>query len=78
MWKVAPLAGAWIEIRNMNTDAAYNCVAPLAGAWIEIYYYNDKILGYMSLPSRERGLKYDDLLSKNSGMAGRSPRGSVD
>ena len=34
--RVAPLAGAWIEIvsgKNANDDVA---VAPLAGAWIEI------------------------------------------
>ena len=34
---VAPLAGAWIEIRYVTegTFDAYS-VAPLAGAWIEI------------------------------------------
>ncbi len=35
-WKVAPLAGAWIEIDIDIFDRAKEVVAPLAGAWIEI------------------------------------------
>ena len=35
--KVAPLAGAWIEIRASAIAIAFFRVAPLAGAWIEIY-----------------------------------------
>ena len=34
---VAPLAGAWIEIKNTLDYSAGTVVAPLAGAWIEIY-----------------------------------------
>ena len=33
---VAPLAGAWIEIRTDLNFIWTNTVAPLAGAWIEI------------------------------------------
>ena len=33
---VAPLAGAWIEIRRKNLKKSEKSVAPLAGAWIEI------------------------------------------
>ena len=33
---VAPLAGAWIEIKNNHTGTDSAAVAPLAGAWIEI------------------------------------------
>ena len=33
---VAPLAGAWIEIRGAVGRAERSGVAPLAGAWIEI------------------------------------------
>ena len=33
---VAPLTGAWIEIRNGSRSAGTLGVAPLAGAWIEI------------------------------------------
>ena len=55
---VAPLAGAWIEIRLVITEGQVDSVAPLAGAWIEI----EKIIASdekkMSLPSRGRGLKF--------------------
>ena len=34
--KVAPLAGAWIEIWHGFPDCYIIYVAPLAGAWIEI------------------------------------------
>ena len=34
--RVAPLAGAWIEIVNTLCKNILNVVAPLAGAWIEI------------------------------------------
>ena len=34
--KVAPLAGAWIEMSGLDNNIVYVKVAPLAGAWIEI------------------------------------------
>ena len=34
--RVAPLAGAWIEIRETFNNIGPSAVAPLAGAWIEI------------------------------------------
>ena len=34
--KVAPYAGAWIEILPSLSQSAFFCVAPYAGAWIEI------------------------------------------
>ena len=37
-------------------------VAPLAGAWIEIQNLDLKTFQSLSLPSRERGLKYSDYL----------------
>ena len=33
---VAPLVGAWIEIRSNRLAMIGNSVAPLVGAWIEI------------------------------------------
>ena len=36
---VAPLAGAWIEIKLRLDKAAHPQVAPLAGAWIEIFFH---------------------------------------
>ena len=35
--KVAPHAGAWIEIISLGLIGILNPVAPHAGAWIEIY-----------------------------------------
>ena len=35
--RVAPLAGAWIEMAAKRRKMRPNGVAPLAGAWIEIY-----------------------------------------
>ena len=42
---VAPLVGAWIEIRGVvKITVVYN-VAPLVGAWIEIVYSGGNLLG---------------------------------
>ena len=59
---VAPLVGAWIEIVNMPTYNHYIPVAPLVGAWIEIYNSFAIRTPIWSLPSWERGLKYDMLI----------------
>ena len=75
---VAPLAGAWIEICVSSCITFLNSVAPLAGAWIEIESIRmTKGLTLLSLPSRERGLKFHDILNIHSTRC-RSPRGSVD
>ena len=55
---VAPLVGAWIEIECYRQENRYIPVAPLAGARIEITRRRSGRAGAMSLPSRERGLKY--------------------
>ena len=34
---VAPLVGAWIEIRKKMPELQNVLVAPLVGAWIEIF-----------------------------------------
>ena len=39
-----------------------NAVAPLAGAWIEISSISSGVMVYTSLPSRERGLKYEAIV----------------
>ncbi len=57
---VAPFAGAWIEIRNSAFGGMLPHVAPFAGAWIEMPEMDAAIkLWGRSLPSRERGLKFD-------------------
>ncbi len=35
-YQVAPLVGAWIEIKNQSSIHLTPLVAPLVGAWIEI------------------------------------------
>ena len=35
-YDVAPLVGAWIEMKMIDVLAAASNVAPLVGAWIEI------------------------------------------
>ena len=60
---VAPLAGAWIEICTLKRKAnGKRIVAPLAGAWIEIESADRAESAEQSLPSRERGLKYLEIL----------------
>ena len=55
---VAPLAGARIEIGSLQRAEWKYIVAPLAGARIEITAGQDPAGDSVSLPSRERGLKY--------------------
>ena len=58
MSRVAPLAGAWIEIFRIDGNVKEKFVAPLAGAWIEICTSKTTLSSsFSSLPSRERGLK---------------------
>ena len=74
---VAPFAGAWIEIYLKKHPQEIATVAPFAGAWIEILTKLEEDLGYRSLPSRERGLKYQGIDITES-LHRRSLRGSVD
>ena len=58
IFAVAPFAGAWIEMTDTHSIFAKNSVAPFAGAWIEIPVIDYHTNPSLSLPSRERGLKY--------------------
>ena len=40
---VAPLAGAWVEIRYGESYDDYRKVAPLAGAWVEIWQKSPRV-----------------------------------
>ena len=78
MIPVAPFAGAWIEICFFYSGVVSYIVAPFAGAWIEIRWIRyARLMAMMSLPSRERGLKFggSDL---TKAFYSRSLRGSVD
>ena len=62
---VAPLVGAWIEINKKAQKLKKTLVAPLVGAWIEIgsrCKESKKLI--WSLLSWERGLKFNEYLSK--------------
>ena len=75
---VAPFTGAWIEIEANLQNQTHYLVAPFTGAWIEIVLISIKYpVIYMSLPSRERGLKYP-VPSVRIGRLSRSLHGSVD
>ena len=74
---VAPLVGAWIEMREVSAIAGENDVAPLVGAWIEIRINCAIDTHARSLPSWERGLKLLSDMAVRKGWS-RSPRGSVD
>ena len=66
---VAPLAGAWIEISSYSAGHIINIVAPLAGAWIEIFPLVFARHIIESLPSRERGLKFEEYSRKGGRIA---------
>ena len=55
---VAPFTGAWIEIWSGSGLYHKSPVAPFTGAWIEIKTTGQAEDILLSLPSRERGLKY--------------------
>ena len=74
---VAPLAGARIEIYIKEELGGIWEVAPLAGARIEIIRKILRFIERVSLPSRERGLKYDKAANADHRQS-RSPRGSAD
>ena len=57
MEQVAPLVGAWIEIKCSKQKECEEYVAPLVGAWIEITGFTYLIQLDRSLLSWERGLK---------------------
>ena len=57
--------GAWIEMKLWRMKMEFTQVAPLVGAWIEICR-SDKLSpsSVRSLPSWERGLKYEPIFDK--------------
>ena len=75
---VAPFTGAWIEISQTRKRSRWLTVAPFTGAWIEIWNWWKIAWATMSLPSRERGLKFHFGLFLVSRGERRSLHGSVD
>ena len=75
---VAPLAGAWIEIKENKSNTNPVIVAPLAGAWIEIMVIIYHILRNMVAPLAGAWIEIGPVCRREVVRGGRSPRGSVD
>ena len=54
--------GAWIEIKIPQRLQLAVVVAPLVGAWIEIVIIAGRVIKAKSLPSWERGLKFESQI----------------
>ncbi|WP_404351823.1 hypothetical protein [Caproicibacterium sp. XB2] len=52
-----------MKFYNNDWDWATRQVAPYTGAWIEIDRNSDAKLFKQSLPTRERGLKYNEHIA---------------
>ena len=76
--RVAPLAGAWIEITFARRHPHTHPVAPLAGAWIEIVVVDFITAFFLVAPLA--GAWIEICLSSEFGIdfPGRTPRGCVD
>ena len=75
---VAPLVGAWIEIRNLSTLTKNLDVAPLVGAWIEIINRSCKRRYIPVAPLVGAWIEIKEEGGSVNGRRRRSPRGSVD
>ena len=76
--RVAPLAGAWIEILYDEFSQELETVAPLAGAWIEIAIAMAILAMSAVAPLAGAWIEICSHSSIASTILCRSPRGSVD
>ena len=76
--RVAPLAGAWIEILAASSALSIATVAPLAGAWIEIDGPFGCGGGRGVAPLAGAWIEIRKIEYLKYKRAGRSPCGSVD
>ena len=58
VYDVAPRAGAWVEIMSAGNSGCSRKVAPRAGTWVEMHPNCQALFRILSLPVRERGLKW--------------------
>ena len=65
---VAPLAGAWIEIRTNSTKNSKSPSLPSRERGLKLNDIISLILQFSSLPSRERGLKCRFLLTSHKSL----------
>ena len=75
---VAPLVGAWIEIRLPYGWHPVETVAPLVGAWIEILGLLVLVYADSVAPLVGAWIEIVTLKFPPASFAGRSSRGSVD
>ena len=76
--RVAPLAGAWIEMIVSSSRSSAIVVAPLAGAWIEIQHaYPARGLNGVA-PLAGAWIEIDRIWQDQRRLKGRTPRGCVD
>ena len=76
--RVAPLVGAWIEIRKKEVEAAIFDVAPLVGAWIEIYVGQMTFQIVYVAPLVGAWIEIKGVSVRNGKLIGRSSCRSVD
>ena len=76
--RVAPIAGAWIEIMIESNTSTNIKVAPLAGAWIEILYPVGCDNSYAVAPLAGAWIEIRKVTANCTKRVSRSPRGSVD
>ena len=74
---VAPLAGAWIEIRSRFRCPISRIVAPLAGAWIEIEMGDEADDASKVAPLAGAWIEIITI-ARHTMKQSRSPCGSVD
>ena len=75
---VAPLAGAWIEMRLRKKEGVDPVVAPLAGAWIEMYFTSIWFIIVFVAPLAGAWIEMGITDYFKIERISRSPRGSVD
>ncbi len=77
-FKVAPLVGAWIEIKNLVLGKVGHLVAPLVGAWIEISKCGITSLIFFVAPLVGAWIEIIGRLVREPELKCRTPRGCVD
>ena len=75
---VAPLVGAWIEIKKIVVLKEKRKSLPSWERGLKFFNSEVQQQAYLSLPSWERGLKSVTVQMQRTHHLSRSPRGSVD
>ena len=76
--RVAPFAGAWIEIGHTTRRGTRTAVAPFAGAWIEICVLPLCVTSWYVAPFAGAWIEISEGLAELDTVPGRTLRGCVD